>query len=123
MLAVAVIATAAGVLYMMPLALGIADMWEATQVIFTGMGPNFWEGEKARQGLMNGSKKFTDPEFIKVWKMMSQFKPFMHPKQSVHPMRFFENHTLWQSSQFVEKNTRNDSSTMYPSYESSVCLA
>ena len=65
-----------------PLALGTADMWEATQVIFTGMGPNFWEGEKARQGLMNGSKKFTDPEFIKVWKMMSQFKPFMHPKQS-----------------------------------------
>ena len=65
-----------------PLALGTADMWESTQVIFTGMGPNFWEGEKARQGLMNGSKKFTDPEFIKVWKMMSQFKPFMHPKQS-----------------------------------------
>lgn len=65
-----------------PLALGTADMWESTQVIFTGMGPNFWEGEKARQGLMNGSKKFTDPEFIKVWKMMSQFKPYMHPKQS-----------------------------------------
>jgi raffinose/stachyose/melibiose transport system substrate-binding protein len=64
-----------------PLALGTADMWESTQVIFTGMGPNFWEGEKARQGLLNGTKKFTDPEFIKVWRMMSQFKPFMHPKQ------------------------------------------
>ena len=65
-----------------PLALGTADMWEATQVIFTGMGPNFWAGEKARHGLMNGRKKFTDPEFIKAWQMMAQFKPYMHPQQS-----------------------------------------
>lgn len=65
-----------------PLALGTADMWEATQVIFTGMGPNFWGGEKARHGLMNGSRKFTDPEFIKAWRMMSQFKPYMHPRQT-----------------------------------------
>jgi raffinose/stachyose/melibiose transport system substrate-binding protein len=49
-----------------PLALGTADMWESTQVIFTGMGPNFWGGEKGRQGLLNGTKKFTDPEFIKA---------------------------------------------------------
>lgn len=64
-----------------PLALGTADMWEATQVIFTGMGPNFWGGEKGRSGLINGSKKFTDPEFIKAWRMMSRLKPYMHPKQ------------------------------------------
>jgi raffinose/stachyose/melibiose transport system substrate-binding protein len=64
-----------------PLALGTADMWEATQVVFTGMGPNFWEGEKGRTGLIKGSKKFTDPEFIKAWRMMSRLKPFMHPKQ------------------------------------------
>lgn len=65
-----------------PLALGTADMWEATQVIFTGMGPNFWGGEKARLGLMNGSRKFTDPEFVKTWQMMSQLKPYMHPRQN-----------------------------------------
>ena len=64
-----------------PLALGTADMWEATHVIFTGMGPNFWGGEKARLGLMNGSRKFTDPEFVKAWQMMSQLKPYMHAKQ------------------------------------------
>ncbi|MGV0961371.1 MAG: ABC transporter substrate-binding protein [Limnohabitans sp.] len=65
-----------------PLALGTADMWETTQVIFTGMGPNFWGGEKARKALIQRSKKFTDPEFIKAWRMMSQLKPFMHPKQT-----------------------------------------
>ena len=65
-----------------PLALGTADMWETNQVIFTGLGPNFWEGEKSRIALIQGRKKFTDPEFIKVWQMMSRLKPYMHPKQS-----------------------------------------
>jgi raffinose/stachyose/melibiose transport system substrate-binding protein len=65
-----------------PLALGTADMWESNQVIFTGMGPNYWEGEKSRLALIQGSKKFTDPEFKRVWQMMGQLKPFMHPKQS-----------------------------------------
>ncbi len=65
-----------------PLALGTADMWETNQVIFTGMGPNFWAGEKARQGLMEGTHKFTDPEFLRVWGMMRGLKPYMHPKQS-----------------------------------------
>jgi raffinose/stachyose/melibiose transport system substrate-binding protein len=65
-----------------PLALGTADMWETNQVIFTGMGPNYWEGEKSRMALIQGSKKFTDPEFIQAWQMMTKLKPFMHAKQS-----------------------------------------
>lgn len=65
-----------------PLALGTADMWESTQVVFTGLGPNFWEGEKARQGLMDGTVKFTDPGFLRAWKMMAQLKPYMHPQQN-----------------------------------------
>lgn len=65
-----------------PLALGTADMWESTQVVFTGLGPNFWEGEKARQGLIEGTLKFTDPGFLKAWRMMAQLKPYMHPKQN-----------------------------------------
>lgn len=65
-----------------PLALGTADMWEANQVVFTGMGPNFWEGEKARQGLMKRTAKFTDPGFIKAWHLMAQFKPYMHAQQN-----------------------------------------
>jgi raffinose/stachyose/melibiose transport system substrate-binding protein len=65
-----------------PLALGTADMWESTQVVFTGMGPNFWGGEKARLGLINKTAKFTDPGFIKAWDMMAKLKPFMHAKQN-----------------------------------------
>lgn len=65
-----------------PLALGTADMWESTQVVFTGLGPNFWEGEKARMGLMDGTVRFTDPGFLKAWQMMAQLKPYMHPQQN-----------------------------------------
>jgi raffinose/stachyose/melibiose transport system substrate-binding protein len=65
-----------------PLALGTADMWESTQVVFTGMGPNFWGGEKARLGLIHQTAKFTDPGFIKAWEMMAKLKPHMHPKQN-----------------------------------------
>lgn len=65
-----------------PLALGTADMWESTQVVFTGMGPNFWGGEKARLALIEQKAKFTDPGFIKAWEMMAKLKPHMHPTQN-----------------------------------------
>lgn len=65
-----------------PLALGTADMWESTQVVFTGLGPNFWQGERARLGLMDGTVKFTDPGFIRAWHMMARLKPYMHPQQN-----------------------------------------
>ncbi|WP_396433535.1 ABC transporter substrate-binding protein [Limnohabitans sp.] len=65
-----------------PLALGTADMWESTQVVFTGLGANFWEGEKGRLGLIDGSVKFTDPGFLKAWQTMAQLKPYMHPQQN-----------------------------------------
>jgi raffinose/stachyose/melibiose transport system substrate-binding protein len=65
-----------------PLALGTADLWESNHVIFTGLGPNFWQGEKSRLALISGDKKFTDPEFLRVWRMMGQLKPYMHHKQN-----------------------------------------
>ncbi len=65
-----------------PLALGTADMWESTQVVFTGMGPNFWGGEKGRQDLIKRTAKFTDRGFVKAWEMMAKLKPHMHPKQN-----------------------------------------
>ena len=64
-----------------PLALGTADMWEATQVVFTGLGPVFWKGEQGRQGLLKGQRRFTDPEFLAAWQFMSRLRPYMHPDQ------------------------------------------
>lgn len=62
-----------------PLALGLADMWESTQVVFTGAGPNFWGGEKGRQALLRGQARFTDKAFIDAWRFMARLKPYLPP--------------------------------------------
>lgn len=62
-----------------PLALGLADMWESTQVVFTGAGPNFWAGEKGRQNLLQGKARFTDPGFVDAWRFMARLKPYLPP--------------------------------------------
>ena len=60
-----------------PLALGLADMWESTQVLFTGAGPNFWAGEKGRHKLLKGQARFTDKGFMDTWHFMSKLKPYL----------------------------------------------
>lgn len=50
-----------------PLVLGTADQWEAHQVVFTGIGPNYWKGETGRKALIAGKAKFTDPQFVAAW--------------------------------------------------------
>jgi raffinose/stachyose/melibiose transport system substrate-binding protein len=60
-----------------PLALGTADQWETNQIVFTGIGPNYWKGEEGRRGLIEGKKKFTDPEFVDVWATMARWTPYL----------------------------------------------
>lgn len=62
-----------------PLALGLADMWETSQILFTGAGPNFWGGEKGRLGLLLGQAKFTDKGFVDAWQFMARLKPYLPP--------------------------------------------
>lgn len=47
-----------------PLALGTADRWEASQVVFTGIGPNFWRGEQGRRALVDGRARLTDAPYV-----------------------------------------------------------
>jgi raffinose/stachyose/melibiose transport system substrate-binding protein len=60
-----------------PLALGTADQWETSQIVFTGIGPNYWKGEEGRRALIAGKKKFTDPEFVDVWATMAKWTPYL----------------------------------------------
>ena len=60
-----------------PIALGTADQWESTQIVFTGIGPNHWKGEEGRKGLIAGKKKFTDPEFVSTWEVMSKWSSYL----------------------------------------------
>lgn len=60
-----------------PIALGTADQWETNQIVFTSIGANHWQGEQGRQGLLMGSKKFTDPEFVAAWAAMAKWADYL----------------------------------------------
>lgn len=52
------------------IAQGTIDEWTLYEVVFSGLGANFYGGEKARQALLRGEKKLTDPEFLEAFKMI-----------------------------------------------------
>jgi len=49
-----------------PLALGTAEQWEASQLVFTNIGPNFWRGEAGQRALIEGRARLTDPPFVEA---------------------------------------------------------
>jgi raffinose/stachyose/melibiose transport system substrate-binding protein len=49
-----------------PLALGTFDQWESSQIVYTGIGPNFWHGEQGRKALISGKAKLTDAPFVEA---------------------------------------------------------
>lgn len=65
-----------------PLALGTADQWEASQIVFTNIGPNFWNGEAGRKALIEGKAKFTDPGYVAAWSFMARMGGYL-PKGAV----------------------------------------
>lgn len=60
-----------------PLALGTADQWESNQIVFTNLGPNYWQGEAGRKALIAGQARFTDPAFEGVFELMARLGPYL----------------------------------------------
>lgn len=60
-----------------PIALGTQDKWEAQEVVYSGVGPNYWNGEEGRQGIIDGSKKFTDKAFVDAWNYIGKWRDYM----------------------------------------------
>jgi len=60
-----------------PLALGTADQWEAATMGFQNVGPNFWQGEAGRKGLIDGSQKLTDKAYVDTWAHLAEWAPYM----------------------------------------------
>jgi raffinose/stachyose/melibiose transport system substrate-binding protein len=57
--------------------MGTADQWETHQIVYTGIGPNYWKGEEGRKAIIAGKKKFTDPEFVKTWDVMAKWAAYL----------------------------------------------
>ena len=67
----------------LPLAFGTKDTWQAAQVLFAGIGPNYWNGEQGRLNLLTGRAKFTDAAYVETWQMMAKlglYLPAQHPQ-------------------------------------------
>ena len=60
-----------------PMAMGTADQWEAATMGFQNVGPNFWNGEQGRKGLIEGSEKLTDSQYVKVWEHLASWGDFL----------------------------------------------
>ena len=60
-----------------PIALGSADGWQLAYNVLYSMGPNYWKGEEGRLGLIDGTQKLTDPDFVAAFQAVDDLKPFL----------------------------------------------
>lgn len=60
-----------------PLAMGTADYFVPGLLGFQLIGPMYWHGEEGRLGLIAGTEKFTDPQYVKVWEVLASWAPYM----------------------------------------------
>ncbi len=60
-----------------PLAYGAAESWQLAYNGLYSIGPAYWKGEEGRLGLIDGTKKLTDPEFVAAFKAFLDWKPFL----------------------------------------------
>lgn len=61
----------------LPLAFGTSDTWQAAQVLFAGIGPNYWNGEQGRMNLLTGRAKFTDPAYVDTWRTLAKLGDYL----------------------------------------------
>ena len=60
-----------------PLDMGTADQWESATMGFQNIGPNYWKGEEGRLGLIAGTEKFTDPQYVAAWEQLANWAPYL----------------------------------------------
>jgi raffinose/stachyose/melibiose transport system substrate-binding protein len=60
-----------------PLVLGTADQWDSAYMGYQNIGPTYWQGEKGRLGLLDGSQKLTDPQFVEPFKVLARWGQYM----------------------------------------------
>ncbi|MCA0251237.1 MAG: extracellular solute-binding protein [Actinobacteria bacterium] len=60
-----------------PLALGSADGWQLAYNMLYQVGPNYWHGEEGRLGLIDGSQRLTDPNFVEGFTVFNSFREWL----------------------------------------------
>jgi raffinose/stachyose/melibiose transport system substrate-binding protein len=60
-----------------PLAMGTVDQWEAATMGYTNIGPVYWQGEKGRKALLDGTAKLTDAPYVEPFKVIARWKDYL----------------------------------------------
>jgi raffinose/stachyose/melibiose transport system substrate-binding protein len=60
-----------------PIAQGTVDQWDIAEVDYTGIGPNYWQGEKGRQALIDGTAKFTDEQYVAPFEELATWRNYL----------------------------------------------
>jgi raffinose/stachyose/melibiose transport system substrate-binding protein len=66
----------------LPLAFGTQDTWQSAQVLFAGIGPNYWNGEQGRINLLTGRAKFTDAPYVETWRTLAKLAKYLPPNHT-----------------------------------------
>ena len=60
-----------------PIAMGAADSWTVGTMGYENIAPNYYGGEAGRLGLIDGTKKMTDPEFVTPFEVLAGWAPYL----------------------------------------------
>lgn len=60
-----------------PIAYGGADSWTLSYMGLDSVGPNYWKGMEGYNGLDDGTKKVTDPEFVAAFEALDSWQPYL----------------------------------------------
>ena len=60
-----------------PLVMGTQDQWEAATVGYQNIGPNYWNGEAGRQGLIEGTVGYNEGGFLEAFRALAQWQPYL----------------------------------------------
>ena len=60
-----------------PMAMGLADQWEAATMGYQNIGPTYWKGEEGRKALIAGTQKLTDAGWTEPFATMAKWAPYL----------------------------------------------
>jgi raffinose/stachyose/melibiose transport system substrate-binding protein len=60
-----------------PLDIGAAETWVPSALGFLNIGPTYWKGEEGRLGLIEGTQKLTDEQFVGPLRTLAAWKPYL----------------------------------------------
>jgi len=60
-----------------PMSMGTSDQWEAATMGYQNIGPNYWKGEEGRLGLIDGSQKLTDAQWVAPYETLAKWGAYL----------------------------------------------